>query len=229
MAKKRKQTTDTVSSTRPVLCPDGKYRWVYDIPMLTNPSILFEVYKVLIISFGIIWLFVMLIGACSGNADLQSTWGITKGFLLLIALFLVIGYVAYFFVAWHYGWKYPVLFIMDEHEVVHKQLPGTEDKARAIGKLTALAGAAGGKPGMVGLGILAANRTSMTTSLGSVRRIIRWRRMNVIRLHERFSQNLIYVADEDFDFVYQFLSEHCPNIATRKNTSILNKPNTTEQ
>ena len=208
---KKKQNYNNVSSTHPVLCPDGKYRWVYDIPMLTNPSILLEVYKVLVISFGLVWLFVLLIGSCEGHLRLVDVWETTRNFLLLIAVFFVIGYVAYFFVAWHYGWKYSVLFIMDEHEVVHKQLPGTEGKARAIGKLTALAGVAGGKPGMVGLGILAANRTSMSTSLDSVRRLILWRRMNLIRVHQRLSQNLIYAADEDLDFVYEFLCQHCPN------------------
>lgn len=213
---KKRQNESNVSSTHPVLCPDGKYRWVYDIPMLTNPSILLEVYKVLVISFGLVWLFVLLIGSCEGHLRLADVWETTRNFLLLIAVFFVIGYVAYFFVAWHYGWKYSVLFIMDEHEVVHKQLPGTEGKARAIGKLTALAGAAGGKPGMVGLGILAANRTSMSTSLDSVRRLILWRRMNLIRVHQRFSQNLIYAADEDLDFVYEFLCQHCPN--ARKKT-----------
>ena len=210
MAKKNKQDYSNIRSTHPVLCPDGKYRWVYDVAMLKNPSILFDVYWVIAISFGLVWLFVLLIGACSGNADLQSIWGITKTFLLLMVVFFVIGYVAYFFVAWYYGWKYPMLFIMDEHEVVHKQLPGTEGKARAIGRLTALAGAAGGKPGMVGLGILAANRTSMSTSFDSVRRLVPQRRMNLIKVNGLLSRNRVFVVDEDFDFVYDFLCRHCP-------------------
>jgi hypothetical protein len=32
------------------LYPDGKYRWVYEVNMLTNYSILFDVWKVLGIS-----------------------------------------------------------------------------------------------------------------------------------------------------------------------------------
>lgn len=218
MSKTRKQTKTKYSDVRfthPVLCPDGKYRWVFDIYMLKNPSILFDVYWVLLISFGIVWLIVMMMGGCAGHMKLADVWGITKGFLLLTAVFFVIGYVAYFFVAWNYGWKYSVLFIMDEKQVVHKQLPGTEGKARAIGKLTALAGAAGGKAGMVGMGILVANRTSMTTSLDSVRRLVACRRMNLIKVNGLFSRNRVYVADEDFDFVYEFLSQHCPRVATK--------------
>jgi len=202
---------DNISSTHPVLCPDGKYRWVYDVSMLKNPSILLEVFWVLGISFGIVWLFVLLLAGCDSHYRLSDMWSITRGFLVLMGVFMVLGCVAYFFVAWYYGWKYSLLFIMDEQEVVHKQLPGTEGKARAIAKLTALAGAAGGKPGMAGLGILVASRTSMSCSFSSVRRIKACRRRHLIKVREGFSRNMVFVADEDFDFVYDFLCQHCPN------------------
>lgn len=214
MAKQKKtskQTYNNIKSTHPVLCPDGKYRWVYEVSMLKNPSILMEVYWVLGISFGIVWLFVLLMGGCENHFRPAALWDITRGFLILMAVFFVLGWVAYFFVSWYYGWKYGILFIMDEQEVVHKQLPGTEGKARAIGKLTALAGAGGGKIGMAGMGVLVANRTSMSSSYSSVRRIIACRRRHLIKVRERFSRNMVFVADEDFDFVYQYLCDHCPN------------------
>ncbi len=214
MAKQKKtskQTYNNIKSTHPVLCPDGKYRWVYDVPMLKNPSILMEVYWVLGVSFGIVWLFVLLMGGCENHFRPAALWDITRGFLILMAVFFVLGWVAYFFVSWYYGWKYSILFIMDEQEVVHKQLPGTEGKARAIGKLTALAGAGDGKVGMAGMGVLVANRTSMSTSYSSVRRIIARRRRHLIKVRERFSRNMVFVADEDFDFVYKYLCDHCPN------------------
>lgn len=214
MAKQKKtskQSYNNIKSTHPVLCPDSKYRWVYDVPMLKNPSILMEVYWVLGISFGIVWLFVLLMGGCENQFRPAALWDISRGFLILMAVFFVLGWVAYFFVSWYYGWKYSILFIMDEQEVVHKQLPGTEGKARAIGKLTALAGAGGGKIGMAGMGVLVANRTSMSSSYNSVRRIIACRRRHLIKVRERFSRNMVFVADEDFDFVYQYLCDHCPN------------------
>ena len=202
---------ETPADSRVKLYPDGKYRWVYEVPMLKNPTILFDVYKVLGISFGIVWLFVLLMGGCENHFRPAALWDITRGFLILMAVFFVLGWIAYFFVSWYYGWKYSILFIMDEQEVVHKQLPGTESKARAIGKLTALAGAGGGKIGMAGMGVLVANRTSMSTSYSSVRRIIACRRRHLIKVRERFSRNMVFVADEDFDFVYQYLCDHCPN------------------
>ena len=35
------------------LYPDGKYRWIYEVPMLKNPSIIIDVFKVMGISLGI--------------------------------------------------------------------------------------------------------------------------------------------------------------------------------
>lgn len=207
---KKEQQDSNTTSAHPVLCPDGKYRWVFDVPMLKNPTILFDVYWVLVISFGVVWLFVLLLVGCENGFRLADIWETTRNFLLLMGVFFVIGYVAYFFVAWSYGWKYSVLFIMDEKEVVHKQLSKTVHKARVIGALTALAGAASGKPGMIGMGVLAANRTSMTTSLDSVRRLVPRRRFNLIKVNQKLNRNRVYVAAEDFDFVYQFLCEHCP-------------------
>ena len=96
------------------LYPDGKYRWVYEVPMLKNPSILIDVYKVLGISFGIVWLFNVLIISCEDGLSLENLWGITSGFLILMGVFLIIGYIAYVIVAWCYGWKYVVLFTLDE-------------------------------------------------------------------------------------------------------------------
>ena len=105
------------------LYPDGKYRWVYEVPMLKNPSILFDVYWVLGISFGLVWLFNVLLIGCEGDLSLESLWDFSSVFLILMLVFAVIGYVAYVIVAWTYGWKYVVLFTLDEKEVVHQQMP----------------------------------------------------------------------------------------------------------
>ena len=194
---------------RVTLYPDGKYRWVYEVPMLRNPSILLDVYKVLGISFGIVWLFNVLIISCEDGMSLSSIWGITSGFLILMAVFAVIGYVAYIIVAWTYGWKYVVLFEMDEREVKHQQMPRQVKKAKVLGALTALAGAAAGRPGVVGTGYLASTRFSSTSVLANVTRLIPCRCMNLIKVNQLLNKNRIYVPEEDFDFVYDFLCQHC--------------------
>ena len=197
------------NDSRVTLYPDGKYRWVYEVPMLKNPSILIDVYKVLGISFGLVWLFNVLIISCEDGLALDSLWGLSSGFLILMAVFLVIGYVAYVIVAWYYGWKYVVLFEMDEKEVKHQQMPLQVKKAKVLCALTAMAGAAAGRPGVVGSGFLASSHFTTTSILANVAHLIPCRRMNLIKVNQLLNKNRIYVPDEDFDFVYDFLCQHC--------------------
>ena len=199
----------TKADSRVRLYPDGKYRWVYEVPMLRNPSILFDVYKVLGISFFLVWLFNVVLISCEDGLSLESLWGFTSGFLILLGVFLVIGYVAYVIVAWYYGWKYVVLFTLDEKEVKHQQMTRQVKKAKVLGALTVLAGAAAGKPGVVGTGILSASRFSSTSVLANVERLVPRRRLNLIKVNQLLNRNRIFVPDEDFDFVYDFLCQHC--------------------
>ena len=198
------------ADSRVTLYSDGKYRWVYEVPMLKNPSILIDVYKVLGISFGIVWLFNVLIISCDDGLSLGNLWGITSGFLILMGVFLLIGYVAYVIVAWCYGWKYVVLFTLDEREVKHEQMPRQVKKAMLLGALTAMVGGAAGKPGVVGTGLLAASRTSTTSTLADVARLKPCRRHHLIKVNQLLNKNRVFVPDEDFDFVYDFLCQHCP-------------------
>ena len=199
------------SDSRVTLYPDGKYRWVYEVPMLKNPSILFDVYWVLGISFGLVWLFNVLLIGCEGDLSLESLWDFSSVFLILMLVFAVIGYVAYVIVAWTYGWKYVVLFTLDAKEAVHQQMPRQMKKAKVLGALTALVGAAAGKPGVVGSGILASSRSTSTSVLANVKRIKARRRLNLIKVNQLLNKNRVFVPDEDFDFVYDFLCQHCPN------------------
>jgi hypothetical protein len=201
---------ETPADSRVKLYPDGKYRWVYEVPMLKNPTILFDVYKVLGISFGIVWLFNVLLISCEDGLNLRNLWSFTSGFLILMLVFLVIGYVAYFIVAWSYGWKYIVLFTLDEKEVVHQMMPRQMGKAKVLGALTALVGSVAGKPGVMGAGVLAASRSTSTSVLANVARLVPRRRLHLIKVNQLLNKNRVFVPDEDFDFVYNFLCQHCP-------------------
>ena len=201
---------ETPADSRVKLYPDGKYRWVYEVPMLKNPTILFDVYKVLGISFGIVWLFNVLLISCEDGLNLRNLWSFTSGFLILMLVFLVIGYVAYFIVAWSYGWKYIVLFTLDEKEVVHQMMPRQMEKAKVLGALTALVGSVAGKPGVMGAGVLASSRSTSTSVLANVARLVPRRRLHLIKVNQLLNKNRVFVPDEDFDFVYNFLCQHCP-------------------
>lgn len=198
-----------ISNNRIILYPDGKYRWVYELNMLKNYSILFDVWKVFGITLIIIVILFLIIALFDGDFSLDNISGMFFSLGIAIGIILVLSVIGYFVYAAMSGWKYAVLFIMDEKEVVHQQMPRTIKKGQLFGELAMLAGAAAGKPGIVGTGLLA-KRTSMTSTLENVERLIPCRWMNLIKVNQLLAKNRVYVTDEDFDFVYNFLCTHCP-------------------
>jgi hypothetical protein len=184
--------------------------------MLTNYSILFDVWKVLGISMGILVLLFVVIAFFDGDWDVDMLIGMASTLGIVALVMLVLGLIGYFVYAAISGWKYAVLFIMDEKEVVHQQMPNTVKKGQLIGALTILAGFASGRPGAVGTGVLAQSRLSMSSTLAHVERLISCRKMNLIKVNERFEKNRVYVNTEDFDFVYDFLLTHCTHLKSSK-------------
>ena len=199
------------ADNRVKLYPDGKYRWIYEVNLLRNPTVLFDVYKALGMSIVILVAIVLLIALFSGDMSLSFLKGLGVGALGAVGFMLVLGALGYVVYALFTGKKYIVLFTLDEHELVHKQMPNTMKKARLIGELAMLAGALAGRPGVAGAGLLAASRDSLTSTLSDVKQVGPRRWMNTIKVNETLFKNRAYVCDEDFDFVLQFLREHCPN------------------
>jgi hypothetical protein len=196
---------------RVMLCKDGKYRWIHEVNMFKNPSILFDVWKVLGITMLIVIVIVGFILVISGDLDVDGMLGMGKAMLItaaIMAVLSIIGYLVYALIA---GGKYIVLFTLDEKEVVHQQMPRSAKKGQIIGDLAILAGLATGRMGTIGTGMLAKSHTSMTTTLSDVKRLTPCPRMNMIKVNETLSKNRVYVCKEDFFLVYNFLCEHCMN------------------
>lgn len=190
---------------------DGKYHWMYDFHMLKNPSILFDVLKVMGMSVIIVAFFIFVTIACDGGLHPEDLGFILQLVGILSGIMLVLSLLGYLLYAALSGWVYTVHFIMDETGVVHEQSPKAKKVAERVGCLTSLVGLLARKPGVVGSGMIASGRTSMRTDFSSVRKVkaVRW--MNTINVNERFEKNRVYADNEDFDFVYQYISSHCPN------------------
>lgn len=199
------------SSNNIILGKDGKYRWVYEVHLLKNYVILWEVYRVFAISAIICYFLVGCIGFCSDGFDaLKMMVPNPKYVAIVIAAILVIGLLGYFLYAALNGWKYCVRFTMDNNEVVHEMMPKHAKKAQVVSTLAVLAGLMAGKPGVMGAGMLAARTTSVSTFM-NVRKVKGVKRRNLIKVNERLFRNQVYAEKEDFDFVYNFICEHCPN------------------
>ncbi len=190
---------------------DGVYRWVYELNLFTNPTIIFLIWKI----FGCIclgmWLLMLLLAAVEGDFA-EDYFDITQTCFFFSIGFMALCLVGYLIYAMMVGGKYCVLFEMDERGVNHIQMAPQVKKAELIGMLTMLVGAATGKPGVVGTGLLAGARTIMYSSFDTVKSVEAFPRRNLIKVNEFLCKNQVYVAAEDFDFVLGFIQAHtnCP-------------------
>ena len=193
---------------------DGIIRWMYEFRMMKNPVILFTVWKVLGMAAAIIAVFLFVISrpdviryGFSFSYDL-SQWKIP---VILLAVFFVISILAYVIVAASYGWSYMVLFEMSDKEIICSQMPKDVKKAQAMGFLLMISGIKTGNITQVGQGMMVASKTQSTSEFENVRVIKLRKRRNTIFVNQRLFHNQVYTAKEDFDFVADYIIQHCPN------------------
>ena len=192
------------------LCPDGKYRWFYELNMLKNPTILFTVWKVLGISFGIVILLFLVMDLIQGVIkSISDIWPAMKLFAYLVPVFFVLSIIAYLIVAAMFGWKYIVLFEMDEESVRHIPTPKQFEKAQAVSWLTMLAGIMAKNRGAVSTGMLSGAKGPSTSIFKEVEFLRVRRKRNTIHVDYLLDKNQVYAEDADFDFVEKFIRDRC--------------------
>lgn len=192
------------------MCQDGKYRWVYELDLYKSSAVFYEVWRVMggiclvvaLLNFVLGW---MEGSFMDGLRSAAETGGIVLGIMFVLT---VIGYLVFSFMV---NGKYCVVFEMDEKGINHKQHQKHVKKSQLLGAITAIAGAASGRPGVAGTGILAAARTSMYSGFDDVKELEILPKQNLIRVNETLSRNQVYAADEDFAFVADYLKTHCKN------------------
>ena len=192
-------------------CTDGKYRWIYELDMLKNPSILFLLFKIFGGIIAGIGGFIALLGLFEGEG-LQALLHAVQIIIIMSAIFFFLILVGYLLVAAMYRGKYVVMFEMDHEGILHRQMNQQVKQAKALGWLTALAGAATGSATAAGSGILAATKTASYSTCSAVKSVKAYPRRHLIKVNEPFCKNQVYV-DDDFDFVYSFILSHCPKIS----------------
>lgn len=196
---------------------DGVMRWVYEVNMWKDTTIPIAFLKVAAVSTAAPALLVFVLELCDGGGLLSALalfariYAIVGG--IILALFLV-GYYLFFVPIVHHG-GYPLIFEMDEKSVSHIQMPKGAKRSQAVAAVAVLVGTATRSLVTVGSGILAGLRTSMESQFSSVRRITPKPRQNAIYLKSGLSTNIIYVEPDDFDFVLNYIKEHCKKNRTK--------------
>lgn len=198
---------------------DGVYRWVYEFNLFTNPTILFTVLKILL-GIVVVGIVIMLVGMVpdlargyANGSDVVDTLRFGGIFILFFFVLTCVGYAVY---AVMQGGKYCVVFTMDESGITHKQLPRQFEKAQVISALNVVAGIATGSPTQVGTGFITATRNSISSDFAAVRSVKGSKPLRVIKVNEPLAKNQVYVDADDYDFVFNYICDHCPNAKTNR-------------
>ena len=187
-------------------CDDGTYRWVYEFNMLKNPIILLTVMKIFLLVLVGMWV-VFGLFRIGNDGFIGAFVAQTKELLIPAAIIFCLSIVAYIILACIYGWKYCVLFEMNEMGIRHIHMEKQCKKAQAIGWLTAMVGASAGKPGAAGTGLLAATKNEQATEFSKVKRMRALKAFHTIKLDSLLNHNQIYAEPEDYDFVLDYISK----------------------
>ena len=201
-----------------VVDENGVYRWVYEFNLFTNPTILLTVIKIFLgiivalIVFGVVLMVPDLAGGYAGAEDVAGMFVSGGGMALLFIVLTIVGYVIYAFMN---GGKYCVVFTMDDEGIMHKQLPRQFEKAQVVSALNVIAGAASGNLSQTGMGILTATHDTTSSNFASVRSVKGSRALRVIKVNEPLAKNQVYVEPGDYDFVFGYIRERCPNATVK--------------
>ena len=173
---------------------DGKYRWTYEMSVLTNPTIFLTIWKIFaIISAGI---FAIIFLANIGHADrLLGTLKFCVIFFAGMTAMVWLGCLVYSLMI---GGKYRVEFEMDENGIIHRQSAEQAEKLKNAMKYS--------------VRYRTMTRTELSSDFSKVRKVKAYPRLNVIKLNEPFAHNQVYASDEDFEFVRQFIVSRCTNL-----------------
>ena len=193
---------------------DGVYRWAYEFSLYRNPTIFLTIAKIFIAIIAALFAVSTIVELAGGSFTAESLLESLAFWLKLAALFLVLALVGYLVYAAMQGGKYCVLFEMDEEGIIHRQFGRQVEKAQVVSLINVLMGVAGGNATQVGIGLTSA-KSQLASSFPNVRSVKGSRFWGVIKVNEPLAKNQVYVDRDDYDFVFSYIAEHCPNATVK--------------
>ena len=185
---------------------NGTYRWRYSVNLYKNPGLLWLFYKV----FGGIFAGCLLFGLFLSDfkVSLAGAMWTSVGFAVMIAIVTLSYYVYALIQGGRYTWD----FEMDEKGVNAVQAPNEAKRNKVLGLLVTVMGIVTGNASQMGVGATVAARDGMYSEFASVGTVKVDRRHNTIHIRNGLFHNHIFAGDEDFDFVLDYITSHCPKL-----------------
>lgn len=188
-----------------IITEEGKYQWLYQLDMKNNKSIFRLVLGIILISFGIVAAFLLILDITEGNSIIPTITMMGA----IMAVMLVITWVSYKIVAHRYKNVYGIVYEMDDEGIRFTQVEDQQQLNDLIGMFAAVAGAVSHNYGLMGSAFAMAD-SSAYSNFSKVTKIVEKRQDNLIEVISPFLLNMVYVDEEHYDFVLEFIRERCP-------------------
>ena len=186
---------------------DGVLRWVYEMNMWKNPTLVFTIWKVLLLAAFVPAILVLILGIGDGVRPAFLTF--LKVYAMVAGSITGLMLLAYPLVAIINGGKYCVLFEMDDAGVKHIQIQKQFKRNQILSMVTILAGIVAGNLQTTSAGLLAATKQSSYSQFSKVKSIIVHKKRGVIYLNENIASNQVYANLDDFAFVTAYILSRC--------------------
>ena len=187
---------------------NGKYLWRGTIEVRENPTMAILIAKTMGVVLGATVAIFIGIGIfCHFSLDDWLMMLAIGGGCILIVIGISVA------VTWLYlrslAGTYSADYVMDETGVLFRPAPREQDLNRDVATGVALLSAMAGNLGVTSASLAAMNSDAVSV-FSTVRRVKGIRSHCCIKVSGLLLYNQVYVAPEDYDFVYRFISSRCP-------------------
>jgi hypothetical protein len=196
------------------LCDDGVYRWVYVYDLWKNYTVILEIEKIFILTAMVIMIIQGLLGIREKGIVKRLISAAQEAGVILAVMtgLLLISYPIYCLLS---KGKYCVLFEMDDRSIMHTRMEKKVEKEDLVEWLWAANEILDSRLLSTGLSIATASEASIETVFADVRKVTVSRKGKTITLRCRITRNQVYVPDDRFEFIRDFILERCPkNVRT---------------
>ena len=186
---------------------DGTYNWIYCMKLLQNLSMFKFVMKIMVIIFAS--LIVILLVLTGGSDDMLQLLGIFA--LCFAAVFLIVLF-SFWLIDKLYKGRYMLIYEMNDRGLTFSQTTDQAEITRTIAAASAAVSAAGGNVGGVISGSgMALRPNSFHAEFAKVRSVKGRRKENLIWVNTFMQYLQVYVPDDAYDFVWDYITARCVN------------------
>lgn len=190
---------------------DGKYRWLFEFHLFAHTHIFQWFMKVtaaiLCLSF-VLSFFLRLAAKESLALAAKASAFLLLYELIAILLIALVIYALYFFTR---GTRQYLIFELDAKGLNRMRLPKKFNSAELEDIFKTLEGGLSSNIAQTA-SILTASDHVKYTDFSKVKSVRPNSKLKVIRLHQGFALDTVYVGDADFNFVLHYLIDHCTHL-----------------